>query len=126
MRDVIIATVILVLIISVCVTFYNLSMDFCREMSDNLRLTKEAVTQKDYDLASGYAKKCIDILEKNNKWLSAMANHEELNAMKTGLLRVQQFIAFCDDEEAMAELGEVSGLVNHFNNSEQVSIENIF
>ncbi|MBO7208978.1 MAG: DUF4363 family protein [Clostridia bacterium] len=126
MKDVIIATVILVLIISVCVTFYCLSMDFSHDMSENLELAKEAVKEENYDLAAIYSKNCIDILEKSNVWLSAMANHEELNAMKTGLLRVQQFIAYSHDEEAMAELGEVSGLINHFNNSEKVSVENIF
>lgn len=126
MRDVITAIIILVLIISISVTFYCLSMNFCNDMSENLLLAKEAVEAGDYTLAAKYSQNCIDILEKSNLWLSAMANHEELNSIKTGLLRAQQFIAFGDDEETMAELGEVSGLINHFAASEQINIENIF
>ncbi|MBQ3114590.1 MAG: DUF4363 family protein [Clostridia bacterium] len=126
MKDVIIATVILVLIISVSATFYSLSMNFCSDMSDGLQQAKEALIEKDYELATQNTEECMQVLEKSNIWLSAMANHEELNAMKTGLLRAQQYIIYLDDKEAMAELGELTGLINHFKKSEQVTVENIF
>lgn len=126
MRDVIVAIFIFLLILAVSVMFYCLSMDFSKTISHNLQKTKEALKDRDFDTAAIYTSKCIDDLQKSNLWLSAMANHEELNAMKTGLLRLQQYIAYGEEGEAMAQLGEIIGLIYHFNSSEQINIENIF
>lgn len=126
MRDVVVAFFILVLIISVSVVFYSLSMDFSENISQSLQNAKDALIEKDFDKAAVYTSECIDAFKKSNLWLSAMANHEELNTMKTGLLRLQQYISYGEEGEAMAQLGEIIGLIYHFNSSEQINIENIF
>ncbi len=125
MKSVYIALGVFAVIIAVSVSGYCLATGFAQTMLDDLKDIKQAVAHEDFGAAGEKTSECIKRLDGSNIWLAALANHEELNSMKTGLMRLEQYISYSDTAEAMAQNGELIGLLEHFYKSELVTVENV-
>lgn len=126
MKSVITACIVFILIAGLALCGYYMSTNFAQDMLSGLKYIKDQISAGNWGAAGEKTLECIKRIEDDKVWLAAIANHEELNSMKTGLLRLEQYISYAEPSEAMAQSGELIGLLDHFYQSELVTIENVF
>jgi hypothetical protein len=115
--------IILMLIIIIPTRYLN---KVCHSLTDNTEDIELVVTNEDWINSYKLSIQLLESWQKSKTTFSIFAPHNEIDNINMEIYKLSQYVKCKDKAESLASVHLIKFLINHVNDLNKASIENIF